>query len=410
MRKNNKTNNICKLKLNSSCRTLAITCFEEHLPEGEEKLFKTIRSIKSTEYEIIAIKHYKGTNKDHYHIILRIPDSSNTKRVNFLLKKLGIVFRPGVDDTFIKNRALETCGYYPNYVTYLLHQTTEAIQEGKTPYESKDFITNLNSSEIALVLNGHVPTKRKLTKKALANIIDQSRTAGYELKNYDSFIESFNILGFTTTEENKIKKAYNAGVSERMTKDGTINRLTLEIEYPENVTSAMKKRIDDALRISMTDHNCCCTNRIPLTIDPTTEAIIILSDFIEKTFSYIDLSNRRIMLLNRPFTNSEKIWRGSYFIFTHAYISRKDPVVQLFTNKIDYAIHKDYKLNKDSLLCTVENDMLKCIREPDCEFSEEEYIFMINEFKRIRDKFNDAMKETIQFPNTRKLSLDDLNS
>ena len=401
---------IRKLGLNKTFYTLAITCFDEHLQADIEDLLKRIKKINPSEYEIIAIVHNKDQTKNHYHIIIRHTMPKKRTKVSSILKKLGISFRPGIDDTFIKNRAIETCGDFSLYAVYLLHQTTAAIQEGKTRYEAADFITNLNANDIQEVLNGYIPGKRELSKAGRAHIIDELRKAGYDLKDYNETIESFNILGLRPTDENAFRKSYISGVSDRMHNDNRINRLTIEIEYPADATPSIKKRIDDAIRIAMSDHNCCCTNRIPLPIDPTTEAIIILSDFSEKMFNYNDLSNRRIMLLNRPFTNSEKIWRGSYFIFTHAYINRKNPTVPLFTTKNDYDIHRDYKLIKDSLLCTVENDMLKCIREPDCEFSEEEYDFITNEFKRIRDKFNEAMKQTAKSSNTRKLDIDELNS
>ncbi len=389
--------------------TLAITCYDEQLTKGKDYLYDRIQNADKEKYQIIGINHNKSRNKSHYHILVRMLDNSKKGTVSTVLKELGIEYRDKTDDDLLSKGALETCGYFSKYAVYLLHKTTEAIQGGKAPYDPDEYITNLSSEDISTVLAGYTPSKEALTASTRANIVDKARTAGYNLENFEDFIESFRIFGIGSTDDKKFRNSYISGINDRMYKNNRIMRFTIEVEYPEGISEASKKRIDDALCKAISVYRSSQCSHLPLRIDPFTEAILLYSDSDDKMYDYRDISCSRITELRIPITSTKSIWAGKVFIFTHPYIPRINPRIRIYTSKSDYFIFEHYKTNKDSFLCTIKNNKLICIEQPGYEYSEDEYNFILKEFKKLRDRFNEVLADSLNASNTLTIDLDELN-
>ncbi len=400
--------NIKTLTPNKTYHTLAITCYQEQLATSEQDLFTRIKSSDSSEYHIIAIKHDKSSEKEHYHILVRV--TAGSKKVSETLRMLGINFRSGLDDKLMKNRGLETCGSFPSYAVYLLHKTPDAIQEGKAGYEKEDFVTNLSNAELDMVLDGYSITKKPLSKAGLLNIMDKARIAGTELKNFQEFIESFKIQGLSDKQRKEFRNAYVSGVKDLMSTDPRLNRIILEIEYPKNCGPNEQNRINNAISHAMSNLNCCITDAFPVVIDELTQALIVFHGD-EMGYEYLgQLSTNRIEEINKPIVSRKSTWAGQYLIYTHGYYAR-EYIATIHSKDGIKQVKKPcpYRFNHNSLLCTIQNNELICIEQPDTYYSDDQRDFIISEFKRIRDAINKYLKEE-QADNYRPISLEDLNS
>lgn len=391
--------------------SLGITFFEEQIPNGRDSLFNAIKSIASEQFHIICMYHYKpkAKRKPHYHIAVRMGNSKPRKSASYILKLLGIVFRPGIDDSLLKHEALETCGNYDSYVKYMMHRTPEAKQLGKEEYDENDLITNLTPSELQKVLGGCNITKKELSSAGLSNIIDKARTAGFNLESYNSFIDSFQILGLTQTAENKIKKSYETGVRRRINQNPALNRIIVEIEVPQGANTENKERIVNAIHTVLIekDLNYIYENEYNFFLDtevtPFNDAIFLLisdaSSFINK-INNIKLDDSNICVYKPELSNKKNIWCGKYLLFVHDYIDH---------SKFDAKGNPSFKLLSSSLFCEIKNDELKCTHSPNINYSTEECEFITTEFRSFREKFNLAMTQT-KVSERGALSLDLLNS
>ena len=411
-----------KLNLKSKFYTCFITCFEEQLPEGKAALLDAIKTEDPKQYQIIGIKHDKSlTNKPHYHITVRMNSRDKRGVMSTLLKQLHVQFRPGLDDALIngKKPALETCGSFERSVTYLLHATTEAIQNGKIRYEKDDLVTNLPNADLDKVLSGYLPSKKALTKKTMSNLIDRIRIAGENLESFDEVVASFNILGFTPSEEAKLIKTYLSAAEERFRRDDHIPRLTLEIEYPENTTNDQIKHIDKAILSAFKGYRTLSTDSFisNCSFNPLTEAIIFFNYYDGKDNDILfDLSQLQRIYLSKPFISKNNMpWMGRYFVFTHRYNPRmrtipkytiKEVIVpsDLYPNGEKKKIREEHNITENiefkecpnSFLCTISNGKIECIKPPAFKVSQEEYNYFISEFKKNRDAINKELEKPVE--------------
>ena len=392
------SNKIKRLSLHDSFSTLAITCYDDQLPKGTEALYEAIKTINSNDYQIIAICHDRSGSKLHYHIIVRVPVSTKRKKVSAMLKLLNIKFRDGIDDQLVQNRALESCGEFPAYATYLLHQSVSAVRLNKAKYDMEDFITNLSQDEIETILEGYNVTKHAIKKGEFASIQDQVRDAGYNLKSYDELVKSFAIAGLTSTQEASLKKAYKAGLESRINEHEKITRLALCILYPLDVTLHDKYVIDEAIKIGLGDKNySTTTGKDYINFDHCTDALV----FFDYNLSiYGDLDNnllkKEITTINKPVASKKSIWAGQDIIYTTQY-------------ECDHnGQNIPFIAEQKCLCCTVENNKLKLVSIPQSAkiINKEEADIILSHYHEFKIKFDDALEKDCQVV---MLSLDDFN-
>ena len=151
--------------LESSLKMVAFKVYDEQIPKGVEELTARIKATNKEEYEIMMIKHDRdsagddfympSTEKAHYHILVRRMNGSkvgNSVKLRTILKKLGIVFRKGIDDKMRINHGVEGIVKYDAYATYLTHDTEQSIRDGKAHYELEEIVSNLSIDEIENII------------------------------------------------------------------------------------------------------------------------------------------------------------------------------------------------------------------------------------------------------------------
>lgn len=358
------------LSMGKSAKTMAVKCYIEQLPDGEVGLIDAIHSLSPDEYFVVAIKHDKG-GKDHWHVLIKGANRDKGINVSSMLKKLKIQFRDGIDDALLKNHGVETTGNFVNYAVYLLHKTVEAKRAGKVPYDVSEFITNLPPDELQRLLDGYSITKKKLKPIEYPIILENARKAGYELRDVDDFIKSLNILGLHPTKENGIRNAYLNGAKQRMRENKKMYRLFIEIAYIfdedyERIFYAADKALEDI------QNRLIATDGVPLMLNPSIEAIVTLPVGYDS-----GLYNDFICEVGKPTVVEKTIWAGNTIVIV---------------NKVeDFNASRVLKTNFFN--CTLRKNRLRCDYPPDTMLPSEEVMRLSKEYKKFRDRFNDAMAE-----------------
>ncbi len=399
--------------------TLAITCYDEQLKDGEERLYSSILSTSTEEYQLLAIKHNRGIGKIHYHILVRLADSKKRKQVKSLLNMLHISFRPGLDDALLTHNdraALETCGDFSAYAAYLLHQTDEAIADNKVPYDKSEFITNLSHADLDAILSGYFQQKKPLNQKRMSSLSLKIKDAGYNLSPFNQQISSFNILGLSLSQEERLRKAYCQGVSERLKTRPFFYRLTIEIEYPQSSTITLEQRINQAIFSAMRQYNPTLVYGDSVCfIDPSVHALFWQNFPNTHAHPYYEdelnqLSANKIIKIGKPLVERKTIWAGKYFVFTHNHMARTKEEYRQITggsNPFDPALL--HKFAKNSFFCSVDNNKLKCLEVPSISYSEEAQKYIKNMFLDFKNSFEEAYAK---IPKTKysKIDIGDLNN
>lgn len=233
MAKQNPTIRIRPLKLTSSSRTLASKFYDDQLPGGEDAFINAVKNSASSERQIIAIKHNKSKNKEHWHLIERIMDDSDNIYVNTALHDLGIYYRKDTDDELIKNRGLETVGRFENYAAYLLHITEEAKAENKPEYTVEDMVSNLPIDEIKKIIAGCASKKHRMTKN---DYIQLAHEAGEALVSFEDFINGIDSKDMTATLRKTLFKEFAYSADNKIKKGIRIPRLPVAIIIDESIS------------------------------------------------------------------------------------------------------------------------------------------------------------------------------
>lgn len=280
----------------------------------------------------------------------------------------------------IKNdRILETCGYFPNYVVYLLHQTPAAKQAGKAPYDESEYITNLSDDELKIVLGGYNVSKRKLTAKARAAVIEKIREAGCKFEPYDDLIKSFGIYALSPDDEGQFRRAYRLGYEETRRLTDRINRLHIEVLYP-SLDYHVCQKIDQAIFYALSDKRyLTLSDDNSASIEPSTEALVYLNRSIADNKLLQKLSTSHIVDVNKPFSVKKSIWAGSILVST-AYVSDSK-----YSN-----YYKDYyKKYPDAVTCIISDNNELIFKEFKLAVqSKEEQRFYIDTLRNFKDRMD----------------------
>ena len=234
------------LSAQAKVKTLAVKCYAEQLPNGEQCLIDNIKATDKRVAEIMAIKHDRdivtdgiwlsSTVKPHWHIILRLVPTKARIRVLQLMHDLGIYFRPGTDDELWINHGVETVGNFAGYALYLTHETEDAIREGKELYDRADVVSNLSMDEQDQIRAGYIKVseKRKATLDELVALDKEAYDIGFALRDFRSW---YNSQPFTVRADGKMKvirESYNSGVQDRIERHEPVDRLCVYIQGDAN--------------------------------------------------------------------------------------------------------------------------------------------------------------------------------
>ncbi len=144
------------------------------------------------------------------------------------------------DDTKLieKFRAMETCGDYCSYASYLLHRTRQSVYDGKYQYSRNELHSNLTKEETDSILGGYVSGLTGSSKVDIDTQIDideAAYNAGRDLLDWDDFF--FN-LSYSQRSLSKLKKTafdhYERGTKERITEIKDIPRVCIFVSGPAN--------------------------------------------------------------------------------------------------------------------------------------------------------------------------------
>ncbi len=406
---------IKKPNIESDFTTLAIMCYDEQLPEGEESLYEAIRSISPELFQIVGIKHYKSKGKLHYHILIRCSKKKKRQRIIPMLKQLGFDVKRSMDNpTEYINlpHTIETCGSYNNYVNYLLHRTTTAIQEGKEPYDKSDFITNLSDEDIQAILDGYFSPKGELTTKGYKCMLERARQIGREFGDLDNMINSFNVYGLTPKQESQIQASYLSGAKERLKSGNRIYRLSIEINTSDE-DDETKQNIQNAIEYAMNDKRTVIIDGKPTaTILPSTEALIIYNRPKKDHMEHRAICMPRAIEIPTKYSASKGIWAGSYVISTYSDTHKPNSNRRDIDNYSIKSTHDDGEIeiintrNEFTFYCSVTNHELHCDITPSINIdSKKQFDFLVSEFKAFSVKFNEYFGI---MPKQYKISLDDI--
>lgn len=233
------------LTMRSMVRTLSLKFYDEQMPDGWGQVKVIIRGI-GKEYQVIAIRHDRDTNKDdiwkpsiekpHYHIIVRVI-GKNPVHVSTILNMLNIEYRPDVDETLWNEHGVETVKNFGAMAMYLTHDTEQAQLDGKEKYELEELVSNLSMDEIKQVREGYIrvsASNKKVSMEELSKLDEEAYKMGYDLKDFDEWYRSLPFQIRSNAKMKTIRESYNMGASERAELKENLNRLCVFIEGESN--------------------------------------------------------------------------------------------------------------------------------------------------------------------------------
>lgn len=228
---------------NQSLASLALKFYSEQVPKGFQYVAERIRLMDKSSYQCIGIVHDRdiipedfwtaSSEKPHMHVIVRPTKSSNRFRVSKLLDYLGVVFRPGIDDSILEHGALETVKDFPSYTLYLTHDTEQAIADGKAQYPEEELISNLDIDEIRQVKAGYrrvSVTQSKVTYEELVSLDADAYKLGYEFGDFDFWYRSQSFAVRSHSKMKTIRESYDMGVADRLREKPDVLRLCIFIK------------------------------------------------------------------------------------------------------------------------------------------------------------------------------------
>ena len=309
------------LRLDSSIRTLSIKCYDEQLPDGWQKTCERIAAAATSQYQVIGIRHDRDTvgdafwksakEKPHYHIIVRMT-GNNRSRVRQILNLLGVVYRPDKDESLWKNHGVETVRHFDRMTLYLLHETEDAVEDGKEPYGIEEFVSNLTTTEIQNVMDGYVRPSQagRVDMSRLAELDAQAYQLGYERKDFDAWYDALSFAERAAAKMKTIRESFDRGLARSVAEHDEVTRLSIFIRGDNNhgKTYAALHALDGKKKLKVAGGKTGKFDKL----SPTTQAIIVDDDtsphLLTMADNYVCQAYRRGS--NNPY------WCGQYFVVT----------------------------------------------------------------------------------------------
>jgi len=389
----------------SKLYSVAIKCYEEQLPYGFEYTATQVQGLNPEDFQALMIRHDRdlvsdgiwqvSTEKWHIHLIIRTSDKKKRFRLNKMMERLGIVYRPGKDDLLWENHGVETVGNFSGYATYLTHETPDAIRDGKQLYDISEIISNLTLNEIKQVRDGYYRATvgpHIVTAEELAEMDAQAYSLGYGLGDFDSWYGSQPFHVRASAKMRTIRESYFRGVEVRVRERTAVNRLCVYIQGEPNTgkTYAATKALAGKQVLTIGGGG---TGKFDY-LRPDHDAIVIDDDIapnlLNMTDNYICRAYRR--------NNNNPVWAGEYFIVTSnlSFESwlRKCGIKTKAIFEGDETVHYKAMLSR-FFVCRLkfENGVNRlALTSPSTRGSRKEQIERLKKYLDFRDKFDETMK------------------
>ena len=236
------------LTLDHTAYAVAVKCYLEQMPGGKDAVCDAIRQMDKSVYQVVGIWHYKeiyaeeghfwksAFEKHHFHLIIRCTDSKKRFRVGTILKRLGIHFRPGLDDNLWKDHGVETVGNFGGYTLYLTHETEDAIRDGKELYDRCELVSNLTEEELDEIREGYIKLsngKRKASDAEMVALDAEAYQRGYDLKDFDDWYHALPLGVRANSKMRLIRESYEYGIDKRIEEKKEMVRLFVYIRSPK---------------------------------------------------------------------------------------------------------------------------------------------------------------------------------
>lgn len=215
-----------------------LTEMEKIVAEMQRLLNNIIANFNKNEIIIIAIIHSRDVvadaedpflpslEKPHVHLIIKLKNYKKRIHISTLLNMLDIHFRNPEDATLFKKGCESLGGSYRENAIYLLHNSTQAIKDGKAEYQPDEFITNLSKSEIESLQNGKLNLDKspKPTLEFLTTLDQTAYNLGLNSKPMDRGTDWQNFydnLPFSIRSSAKLKyveESYQRGIRHQLQK------------------------------------------------------------------------------------------------------------------------------------------------------------------------------------------------
>lgn len=258
----------------SKTRTMSVKFYDEQIPAPLtiQYVIEQVRGLSSelARLQVILCMHNRdvrdssddlwapAVEKRHYHLIARGLEGYQFQ-VLAMLRRLGVVFRPSIDDELWKNKGVETVGNFSQYALYFTHETDDALSNGsKYTYdletmwrngESKTFdpiyldgcdgfmVANMSMQAVKEIREGYIRVNRKYSKLN----IDQKRAIdqelfdlGYQFGNFDKWLDSQDFVVRADAKRRVYEESYARGAERRRIdmeeKGEVVNRVCIFIQ------------------------------------------------------------------------------------------------------------------------------------------------------------------------------------
>ena len=315
--------------------------------------------------------------------------------VSTMLKMLGIQYRPGIDDVLLANHGLETTGNFLEYVRYLLHQSRNAIIEGKPEYKEADLVSNLTIDEIKKLLKGLPIGRRPLTRLQLSQLEDRAYDAGYNLDAFEKFMEPFKHSGLSAARKASYRKSYLAGVKKRRIENGYVQRVCIWVSIG-NVSEAERTRVYESLYRSLSGKKIVDLSQMAYSeIDADTNALIWPNDYnslievVGGSPEFNKAYNDSIEVIN------DSVWAGSHLIVMDICYNNISDLIRIVPAPFFIFSIKSNEWHRSSCY----------------EVSVEKKEWLLSECRKFQKSLNQALSSFDSESNSRSyISLEELNS
>lgn len=313
------------LLANSKPYAVAIKCYEEQLPYGLDYTISQLQKLDKKQYHALGIKHDRDLAYDddgiwaasyvkwHLHIIVRAANRNTRFHLLAMMQYLGIVFRPGTDDSLWANGGVESVGNFAAYAVYLTHETEAAITMGKELYGLHEVFSNLTPDEVLQVRDGYSRMVVNSTKVSVDDLVALDKSAyelGLELKDFDAWYDSQPFIVRSNAKMRVIRESYNRGVEQRVRDHKEIQRVCIYIQGEPNTGKTYAARMALAGKRILTVGGGGSGKFDNLR--PDHEAILIDDDVAPNLLNMTDNYVCRAYKRNRD----NPVWAGRYFVVT----------------------------------------------------------------------------------------------
>lgn len=292
-----------------------------------EKFFKMIEDFHYKDYKICAIYHDKDTTekagspflpackKGHWHVLIwrdswRAP--KKRFRVQTIINKLHLNYAPNLDTKLWREHGAEQIkSSVASYVTYLPHNTEEAIDDGKFQYSISEMAKNFSDEELNEIFKYYEKTRKK-TAIDWDELDREAVLRGQNILDFDNWIKTkLSVVQRASSTFKVVRKDYEEALGEAVAKKGDVLRCGILIYGRGN----LGKTYNTMQAFKMLGLRCYDAGTGSGKFDNLTALTEAM------TFNDVDATNaknvfdNRVVLLHRRFSG-DRPWLGKFAVLT----------------------------------------------------------------------------------------------